>query len=144
MKKTIYSFIATVILSALSVNAQNRDLTPIDLGFGKVSPTFGDCMSGPAFCSSSSTIPISFDESFAAFSKVDDKTVLLTISKKYYEENKEHFVNGLKLGEDTTIQAVLARELGYENYFTIAKGTYSMNVMDNCFEIPLIRKDPKK
>jgi len=144
MKKIIFSFFATIVLSVLSLNAQDRELKTIDLGFGMISPTYGDCISGPSFCASSSNLPISFDESFAAFSKVDDKTVLLTISKKYYEENKEHFVNGLKLGEDTTIQAVLARELGYENYFTIAKGTYSMNVMDNCIEIPLTRKDPKK
>ena len=124
----------------MSLNAQNTDdLNPIDFGFGMISPTYGDCMKGPAFCSSRSTDPISIEDSFAAFSKMNEETVLLVFSEKFFQENREELADGLVVGQETTIQSDLARSLGYDGYFTVAVDTYTVKKKDNFYEVYLKR-----
>lgn len=140
MKKTIFSFIATIFLSVVSLNAQDTDdLQPIDFGFGKVSPTYGDCMKGPSFCSSRSTEPISIEGSFTAFSKINDETLLLVISDKFFQDNRENLTDGLIIGQETTVQSDLARSLGYDDYFTVAVNNYPLKKKDNFYEVYLKR-----
>lgn len=140
MKKIIFGLIATVFMSVLSVNAQSKDkLTVVDFGFGMVSPTFGDCMEGPAFCSSSSDLDLDFNDSVVAFAKTSNDSVKVVFSEKFYNQNKENLGGGLVVKASTTIQLGLARRLGFEKAFVVATGTYKIVYSDGKHETVLKR-----
>lgn len=142
MIKLVFGFIATVFLSVLSVNAQSssKDLVPVDIGFGLISPTFGECIKGPSFCSTGTNVPIDFTVSFAAFSKSSDNTLTVVFSEKFYNENKEILSKGLDVEVSTTIQLDLAKQLGFTKEFVVATGTYQVTKKDGKYEVILNRK----
>jgi hypothetical protein len=140
MKKIIFGLIASVFMSVLSINAQSKDLVPVDIGFGLISPTIGDCMKGPAFCSTGTTMPIDFSTSFAAFSKSSSDTVKLLFSEKFFNENRDNLSKGLNVEISTTIQSDLAKRLGFDKEFEVATGTYKVTKKDGKYEVILARK----
>lgn len=142
MKKLIFGLIAIVIMSVLSVNAQSnsKELVSVDIGFGLISPTIGDCMKGPAFCSTGTNMPIDFSVSFAAFSKSSSDTVKLLLSEKFYNDNRTNLGKGLNVEESTTIQLDLAKRLGFDKEFVVATGTYKVTKKDGKYEVILARK----
>lgn len=140
MKKLVFGLIATVFISVLSINAQSKDLVPVDIGFGLISPTIGDCMKGPAFCSTGSNVPIDFSLSFAAFSKASENTITVLFSEKFYSENRQNLAKGLIVDESTTIQLDLAKRLGFSEEFVVGKGTYNITEKDGKYQTILARK----
>jgi hypothetical protein len=138
MKKIIFGLIATVFMIVLSVNAQSK-LQPVDIGLGMVSPTIGDCIKGPAFCSSSSDLTINFENSIVAFAKASNDSVKVVFSEKFYNQNKENLGDGLVVKASTTIQLELARRLGFEKAFVVATGTYKIVYSDGKYETVLKR-----
>lgn len=143
MKKIIFGLIATVFISVLSINAQtnSKDLVPVDIGFGMISPTIGDCIKGPAFCSTGTNLPIDFTISFAAFSKTSSNTVKLLFSEKFFNENRDNLSKGLNVEASTTIQLDLAKRLGFDKAFEVATGTYKVTKKDGKYEVILARKE---
>lgn len=133
MKKIIFGLIATVFMGVLSVNAQDK-LQSVDFGFKKVMPTIGDCMDGDAFCVSRNDKPIDFSVSMAALSKVNESTVAVVFSEKFYNENRSNLANGLVVGEPTTIQKDLAQKLGFSKAVTVTPGTYEVRKTDTGYK----------
>lgn len=133
MKKVIFGLIATVFMGVLSVNAQDK-LQSVDLGFKKVLPTIGDCMDGGAFCTKGNNKPIDFSVSMAALSKVNETTIAVVFSEKFYNENRGHLANGLVVGEPTAIQKDLAQKLGFSKALKVSIGTYQVRKTEKGYE----------
>lgn len=138
MKKLIFGIIATVFMSALSVNAQDRPINPkdligIDLGLGLVSPTFGDCMEAPAFCSRGTGSPIDLNTSFVAMSKTSKNTIMIVFSDTFYQENKQNLAKGLVVEKSTVIQNDLAKDLGFEKAVTVDTNLYKIVKKDGFY-----------
>lgn len=142
MKKIIFGLIATVFMSVLSINAQSqtKELKSVDFGIGLISPTYGDCIEGPSFCSRGTDLPTDFNDSVVAFAKSGSNTIKVLFSEKFYNENISDLRNGLVVEESTTIQLDLAKSIGFDKEFVVATAVYEITYRDGKYEATLVRK----
>lgn len=138
MKKLVFSLIATVFMSVLSVNAQSapKGFKKIDLGLGKISSYAGPCVTGPGTCSGGILDDSVMSEAFIA--KTSENVVSLAFTRKFYEENQEYLKNGLTVVRHTLPQEVTSK-LGFTGPFTAAGSTYEVTFKDNYYFVSLQR-----
>ncbi|HLA56459.1 MAG TPA: hypothetical protein VK623_10185 [Flavobacterium sp.] len=130
MKKVLFGLIATMMFSTVSFG-QSKTTTAskeqsIHLEFGRKSRNcggFGICVF---------TIDITWAELAAILAgKTADNHIKLTLSDKFYTENKSRFVDGdLVMEEDFALDAGTSRSLGFSDVYTIKKGKYQV-VLDS-------------
>jgi hypothetical protein len=126
MKKVLFGLIATIMLSTVSFG-QSKTATAskqqgIHMEFGRKSK---NC-AGIGICVF--TIDITWAELGAMLAgRTADNHIKLTLTNKYYAENKSRFVDdNLVMEEDFALDAATSRSLGFSDVYTIKKGKYQI------------------
>lgn len=138
MKKLIFSLIATVFMSVLSVNAQVfKDFRPIDIGLGKVSSYAGPCVEGGAVCTDNPGIP---GTDFRTGIRITDSSVTFAFDKEFYQRNIEFLKDGLFIEKNFSLPKKVSESFGIKGEFIVkGKATYQFTVSDGYYFVTLPR-----
>lgn len=137
MKKLIFGIIATVFMSALSVNAQERQSVTVE--FGLMSQYQGPCVpSGTSCVNLGGTIKPG--TSFATASRLNESTIVLNFSEKFYAENERHLSKGFIVETSYSFPKSLTESLGFTGEFVIPAKTYSVVKRGNEYELKITRR----
>lgn len=141
MKKLVFSFIATVFVSVLSVNAQSLPkgfLKLSQLGFGKISSYAGPCVEGPGMCGGG-VLDDGIGEFEAAITRVSDSKVTYALSQRFYQENIQYLKNGLYIGVNYSLPQEVTSKLGISGEFVVERGTSIVTEKDGVYYVSLVR-----
>lgn len=143
MKQSVFSLIATVIMSVLSINAQSQS-KPMgfsrigDLGFGKISSYAGPCVAGTGVCTGS--IVIDSENFHVGISKVSESVVTYAFSREFYQQNIQYLKNGLYIGTTFSLPKSVSEKIGLIGEFIVARGTYKVELSDGFYFVSLQRE----
>lgn len=141
MKKLIFSFLATVFMSLMSVSAQQstpKDFTSLkDASFGRISSYAGPCVEGGGVCSGTiSPNSMNFE---VAIIKSSENTVTYAIANDFYQQNIQFLKNGLVVSKSFSLPKILSEKIGFKDEFVVAKGDYQLEYKDNIYYLSLNR-----
>lgn len=136
MKKVILGLVATVFMGVLSVNAQERLSTTID--FELMSQHTGPCVKGYGCVQVGGTIKPG--TSYTAVSKLNENTIVLIFSEKFYQENERYLSKGFTVETSYSLPKELTEKLGFRGEFIVPKKNHKINKKGNEFEVEIVRK----